>query len=306
MRYARQEIFIGKEAQEQLEKSTATIVGIGALGTVVAELLARSGVNIKLVDRDCIDETNLHRQVLFSEKDKGKTKVQCAKEKLKEINTQIKIEDYFVHLDGENISILKADIIIDCTDNLETRYLLNEYAVKKNIPLVHGSAIQDHGFVFNILKKPCLQCVLKEAKTIETCEIVGVLNTITHMIGALQAQEAIKILTKRVPEKDLLYVTLKNNEITKIKVNPNAHCPVCKGRYTYLDRTNHSVGAYCGAYIWKREVDTMIKKSLIEKGGTKIQNVIIFKNITIFPNTVLIKTKTEKEARSLYSKYIGN
>ena len=307
MRYHSQELFIGKQAQKALQRSKVTIVGIGALGSVVAELLARAGLNLTLIDRDTVEETNLQRQVLFSESDKGKPKTLAAKKKLEEINPKITIKTEFIHLDYENIRLVNGDVIVDCTDNLETRYLLNEYAVKKNIPLVHGSAIQDHGFVFNVIQQPCLRCIFKNAITTDTCETVGVMNTITCIIGALQAQETIKILTKKNPERDLLYVTLTTNSITKIKVKPEPSCSVCKGKYDYLEGKNKHIESYCGAFIFKEKINyNRLKKQLKQIGAKEVQNTLIFKKITIFPHAVLIKTQSKKEAQTIYSKYIGN
>jgi len=187
MRYSRQEIFIGKENQKILENSTVSIVGLGALGSTAADLLARSGINLILIDRDLIDITNLQRQSLFTEEDIDKPKALITKEKLQEINSNIKIKPYFQDLTHKNINLIKSDLIIDCTDNLETRFLINEYSKKNNIPFIYGSAIKDKGYIFNILKNnPCLNCILKNSKTTETCETTGVLNTITNLIASIQ------------------------------------------------------------------------------------------------------------------------
>src|SRR3989338_10822555 len=122
MDYSRQELSLGKKDSEKLRKKVAVIVGIGALGSVAANLLARAGVNLRLIDRDLVEESNLQRQTLFDLQDVGKLKAEVAKEKLKKINNEIKIDSYAVDLDKNHLVILHADLVLDCTDNFETRF----------------------------------------------------------------------------------------------------------------------------------------------------------------------------------------
>ena len=140
-RYSRQMLLkeIGEEGQSKLDYKKVVIVGIGALGTVAAELLARAGIgSLRLIDRDVVEESNLQRQILFTEKDVGKSKSVMAAEKLKEINSLIKIESYPLHLDPKNVSLLQdADLVLDCTDNLETRFLINDHCRKEKIPWIY-------------------------------------------------------------------------------------------------------------------------------------------------------------------------
>lgn len=229
MRYERQMLFLGKKNQETLEKSTAAIVGVGALGTVVAELLARSGVNLILIDRDIVDETNLQRQMLFDEKDLGKMKAEQAEKKLKQINSDLKIKSYGTELNSKNINLVKSDAIIDCLDNMKTKMILNDYAVKNKIPLIHGTAVREIGSVFNVMPGgACLRCLYNKKISAERCGTVGVLNSITTIVGSIQAMEAIKILTKKGYEKDLLRINIWKNEIMKIKVKKKKTCTCSK------------------------------------------------------------------------------
>mgnify|MGYP001594733519 CR=1 FL=1 len=146
MRYIRQEKFIGKEKHDLLRKKTVSIVGLGALGSVASELLTRAGIKkLILIDRDFLELSNLQRQSLFEEKDIGKSKAVVLKEKLNEINKDVDIISYFDNLDNENIDLINSDLILDCTDNLETRFLINEYSVKNKIPFIYGSAVGDSG-----------------------------------------------------------------------------------------------------------------------------------------------------------------
>ncbi|MEK6936949.1 MAG: HesA/MoeB/ThiF family protein [Nanoarchaeota archaeon] len=304
MLYIRQEKFIGKEAQKKLSEKTVSIVGLGALGSVSSELLARAGVkNLILFDRDLIELNNLQRQSLYAEEDVGKSKALVAENKLKKINSDLEINSYFDNLDSENINLIKSDLILDCTDNLETRFLINEFSVKNKFPFIHASAIGAEGFLFNIIPgKTCFNCIFKEIQGLETCETFGVLNSTTHLISSLQVNEALKILLNNDYEKDLLYVNLKNNEIAKIKVNKNPECQVCSKKiFDYLEgKKSKEIVKFCGSsnYLIKGNFNfENISKRL------KQENIL---NITLFKNKALIKAKDEKEAKSLFSKYIGD
>lgn len=229
MKYSRHESVIGKEAQKKLQSSIGGVVGVGALGCVAADLLARSGVNLVLIDRDVVSVSDLHRQILFNEKDIGSSKVEKAKEYLSKINSDIKIKHHNLDWSSKNIEVLKdCDLILDCTDNLDTKFLLNEFAVKNKIPLVYGSATKDKGYVFNILPNcPCLNCFLEGSKALITCSSAGVLNYLTSIIGSLQVSQAFKILLKKDYEKDLIRFDADKLELSKIKVSKKKNCGVC-------------------------------------------------------------------------------
>ena len=305
MRYSRQELFLGKEAQELLSKKTAAVIGLGALGSLAGELLARTGVNLILVDRDIVDITNLQRQTLYNEDDVNRLKAIQAKEHLMKINSEINIEHYSIDLDSTNINGVKADIILDCTDNLETRFLLNEYCVKNKIPLVHAAAIKDIGTVMNIFNDACLRCVVKEASNLETCDTVGILNTTSSLVSSLQANEAIKILLNREYEKNLLRINLRDNTIDKIKINKNNDCPVCNGKYEYLNTRPKNTIKLCGNgyQIKGRHNLNDLKKRLNCKD---LNECLVFENMTIFQDRAIIKAETKELARILYAKYIGS
>ena len=357
MRYIRQEIFkeVGKKGQEKLRNSTIVIVGLGALGSVSAELLARAGIGkLVLIDRDIVELSNLQRQSLFDENDIGKPKALAAKEKLIKINSEIKIDFYIDDLNFENIGKIinakNADLILDCTDNLETRFLINDFCIKNKMSFIHSSAVGSKGYLFNILPEknsPCLRCFLKEATQLETCETFGVLNSITHTISSIQANEAIKILVDKesnasehrsvtwraslvsrasqitrtrsqLPEKNLLFFDVWKNELLKIKVNKNSKCICCtRNDFEYLSGKKSSrIIKMCGndVYQIKNEPMNKIQFNDLKNKLKKIGKVIDFKycinfynKMTIFENgRALIKAKSEKEAKSLYSRFVGN
>jgi molybdopterin-synthase adenylyltransferase len=316
-RYSRQILYtnIGESGQNQLSKKIVCIVGIGALGTVVSELLTRSGIGkIILIDRDFIELSNLQRQSLFDELDTGKLKSDVAKQKLQKINSKIKIISKSEDLDHINVTKLigKVDLIIGCTDNMESRFLLNDYSIKNNIPYVYGGAVSDKGFVFNIMKKgPCLRCVFK-GKTNETCDTVGILNSNSHIISSLIANESIKILLNKNPEKKLIHIDVWKNDFFKINVKIDKKCPVHNHNFEYLEGNliiNESKLCGKGSYQFKIKYDFEKTIKILNKIDKvkKFGKVAHFKNITLFAdNRILVKTKDEKSAKKLIEKYIGN
>jgi len=244
MRFQRQAVLeeIGKKGQGMLKKAAAVVVGVGAIGTSAAELLARAGIgNLVLIDNEKVELSNLHRQTLFDEKDIGSFKVDAAERRLKKINSKIKIMIYNKRLSSNNINKMVdyKNIILDCTDNLGTRFLVNEFAVKNKVPWIYAAAIRTRGTVFNVMPgKACLRCFLRNETDIERCEDVGILNTITSIVASIQVTQAIKLILGRDYEKDMIRFDAWNNEFTKIKVRKNQGCPVCSGRYRELSRKN--------------------------------------------------------------------
>lgn len=326
MRYIRQEIFseIGKTGQEKLQKSSVAVVGIGALGSNSAELLARAGIgNLILIDRDVVELSNLQRQRLFDENDIGNPKALVAKEHLGKINSDIKIDFFIDDLNFENIGKIfgkKIDLILDCTDNLEARFLINDFSVKNKIPFIYSSAVGSKGYVFDIVpnKTACLRCFLKDAGQLDTCETTGVLNAITSLISTMQANEAIKISLNKGYGKHLLYFDVWKNELSKIKIKKNKSCVCCaKNNFEYLSgKKTPKIAKLCGDNIYQiksRNIDKKQFNSLKNKLKTigKVSDfgycISFDSKITIFQDgRTLIKAKNEMEAKSLYSRLVGN
>ena len=327
MRYIRQEIFreIGRNGQKKLGKSTVAVVGLGALGSVSAQLLARAGIEkLILIDRDVVELSNLQRQSMFDENDVGKPKASAAKEQLSKINSDVKVDFFIDDLNFNNIGKIlngEIDLILDCTDNLETRFLINDFSVKNRIPFVHSSAAGSKGYVFNILgnkDNPCLSCFLKEALKLDTCETAGVLNTVTNAISSIQVNEAIKILLGKEHEKNLLFLDVWKNELNKIKVKKNKNCTCCvKNNFEHLaGKKSSGIAKLCGDNIYQIKTISVGENQFSELKNKlkKIGKIIDFdycinfeNKITIFQDgRALIKAKDEKEAKSLYSKFVGN
>jgi len=236
MQYSRQEVLkhIGKEGQAKLSNSSVVIVGVGSTGTVAAELLARSGVNLTVIDHDVVEESNLNRQTLYSSGDVGKPKAEVASASLKVINPNINVIGKQIHLAYDTIDVLKADLILDCTDNMETRLLINDYALKNNIPWIYAAAIETRGMVFVSLGKPCFNCIFSQAEALENCESAGIMNTASTQVASIQATEALKILLGERPCSDLIHVDVWKNKYQRLKVEENPKCKACNGEYEHL------------------------------------------------------------------------
>jgi adenylyltransferase/sulfurtransferase len=284
-RYHRQMLLpgFGEAGQRRLLDSTAVVLGCGALGTVVADALARAGVgHLRIVDRDFVELTNLQRQVLYEEADVREAipKAEAARRRLHRVNSAIEITALVDDLNASSIERLAAgaDVLVDGLDNFETRYLANDYAVKHGIPYVYGGAVGTAGLAFAVLPHttdgcapweslpdgnratPCLRCLFEEAPPpgeSATCETAGVLGPLVGMIASFEAAEALKILTANFDRvcPTLLNLDLASNLALHLNVQRNLDdagegdgCPCCVQRdFAYLEgRSGSSATALCG------------------------------------------------------------
>jgi len=221
---------VGAEGQRKLRESCALICGCGALGSVIANTLARAGVGkLRIVDRDFLELNNLQRQVLYDEADvaSGIPKAIAAKTKLEQINSEIEIEAVVADIDHTNIERLLdgVDVILDGTDNFETRFLLNDASIKFGIPWVYGGCIGSEGQSMTILpgQSACLRCLLQESPppgSTPTCDSAGILAPIINVIASIEAMEAIKILLGHVDavSRELAVVEMWDNQMRRIQL----------------------------------------------------------------------------------------
>ena len=205
-RYSRQMLFrgIGAEGQRRLAASRVAIVGCGATGSASASLLARAGVGtLRIIDRDYVEPSNLQRQSLFDEKDAAESlpKAIAAARKIASFNSQIAVEGRVEDLVPSNIEVLclnGMDVILDGTDNFETRYLVNDFAVKASLPWIYAAAVGSYGVTLNVLpgKTACLACIFPDTPRgmVETCETSGILNSAVNLVASVAATEAMKLL----------------------------------------------------------------------------------------------------------------
>ncbi|MSR78504.1 MAG: thiazole biosynthesis adenylyltransferase ThiF [Candidatus Omnitrophica bacterium] len=336
-RYSRQSSLreIGVEGQKKLSASKVAVVGLGALGSVSAELLARAGIgHLKLIDRDFLELNNLQRQVMYDEEDLklNLPKAVAALAKLKKINSEISIQAEVADLNGSTIEELLGDahLIIDGTDNFETRFLINDFSLFKKIPWVYGGAVGVEGMTYVVLpgERPCLRCVFREMprpEEVQTCDLMGILAPVSHIVASLQVMEAMKFLAgkKEAVDKKLRTINLWTRESRGISVEDlrNNPCEGCaKQDYPYL-RTQQGTKAVslCGrnaVQIVNYSHDKLDFKQLFEKlhGVMKVEyNQYLLKcewgdfEMTVFPNGRAIIKGTEDlgQAKSIYAKYVG-
>jgi len=330
-RYRRQTVLpeIGGKGQRALREANVVVVGLGALGSVSSDLLVRAGVGrMRLVDRDVVEVVNLQRQTLYSEADVDKPKAEAAAERLRQVNSDVQIEGVprDVHSATAKDILQDADLVVDGTDNLETRFLLNEAATDLVIPFVYGGAIATYGMVFSIRTPDtaCFRCfnpTTPAPGSLPTCETAGIFNAVAAQVGAIQAGEALRLLVGKAPSGDLLLVDGWSPEIQKIRLTRRSDCPVCvRGEREYLGvRRTQVLASLCGSDtisldpIHTGAIDLERLGRRLEPLGTarRAGGVLVAdvegRRLTIFSDgRALIRgVKDEAEARAVYAKYVG-
>lgn len=335
-RYARQRIFygIGDEGQKKLGESYAVVMGCGALGSSIATCLVRVGVGkVRLVDRDFIEYHNLHRQMLYDEDDikEQLPKAIAAARHLRRVNSAVEIEGIVSDINNANIEklVAGADVILDGLDNYETRYLINDVALKRKIPWIYGGAIASAGMTMNIIpgETPCFRCVMPSPPPLsrmQTCDTIGVLNSVPFIIGSLQAAEAVKLLVgaRDKLNRDLVSIDVWENVFHRTAVNKanRPGCPACSGRYEYLEAEYGTrTTVLCGhesVQVYNPRSEGISLAGLAERLKTAgevnyndfmLRFFVEGREIVVFPDAraIIKDTRDEALARGLYAKYIG-
>ncbi|MDA4127287.1 MAG: molybdopterin-synthase adenylyltransferase MoeB [Thaumarchaeota archaeon] len=278
-RYSRQIVMpeIGPEGQERLKASSVLVVGVGGLGTPAAVFLAAAGVGrIGLADFDTVQASNLHRQVLYSEEDLGRKKVEVARARLQRINPHTKIETYDTKLDSTNaLEILRGyDVIIDGTDNFPARYLLGDASVLLEKPDVYASVFRLDGQMTVFAKAgPCHRCIFPEPPppdTVPSCAEAGVLGVLPGIMGSLQAAEALKLILHLGDSLvgRLLVLNATEMKFTEIKVGKNPDCPICGSTPSIRELQDYE--AFCGGSMTAGEsvpeVTPILLKRMLDEG----------------------------------------
>ncbi len=334
-RYARQTLFtpIGKVGQERLGQASVAIIGCGALGTGLANNLCRAGVGRLLIaDRDYIELNNLQRQILFDEEDIAQhlPKAVAAVNRLKRVNSAVRLEALVEDINADGIEglVQEVDLVLDATDNFETRYLLNDACVKHQRPWIYSGVVASYGVTMNILpgETPCLRCVFPEMPppgSSATCDTVGVLNGIVAAITGVAATEALKILlnSERI-SREMFWLDLWENAGERIELPRQPECPTCgQHSYEFLEALSGTQStSLCGRNAVQvrggKRGDRIDLPSLAERlapVGQVTHNQFLLRflvddyELTIFPDArAIIKgTDDEQVARSVYARYIG-
>lgn len=338
-RYVRQMRYhpFGEEGQERLSQSKALICGCGALGSVLANTLVRAGVgHVRIVDRDFLELNNLQRQVLYEESDVAAElpKAIAAKNRLERINSQVTIEAIVADLDHSNILKLAedADILLDGLDNFDTRFLINDAAVKLGKPWVYGGCIGAEGQTMTILpgETACLRCLMIDAPppgTTPTCDTAGIFGPIVNVVASFQAMEAIKILSghRAAISRFLNVFEMWDNRLRQVdvsKLRDEMDCPTCKhGEYLWLTGQRGGQSAVlCGrnaVQLSRPEAEPISLPALaarLKSVGTVTQNAFLLRLqvgeylITVFPDGRAIVGGTDDipTAKTVFAKYVGS
>ncbi len=335
-RYSRQILFrgIGDKGQQQLSAGRVAIVGCGATGSALASLLARSGVGkLRIIDRDYVEPSNLQRQSLFDERDASDSlpKAIAAARKIALFNSDIEVEARVEDVVPGNIEeVLEGmDVILDGTDNFETRYLINDYAVKASAPWIYAAAVGSYGVTLNVVpgKTACLVCLFPDTPQgmVETCETSGILNTAVNVVASVAASEALKLLLGCAAmehlRKTLWSFDVWTNDHAEIAAEkPRAGCRACGERdFAHLAGEARPHITMCGRnsvqiHERARPIDFAEMQRRLEALGTVRHNEFVLKfwrepyEMTLFPDgRAIIKGTTDTGiARSLYARFVGS
>jgi adenylyltransferase/sulfurtransferase len=332
VRYSR----LGEEGQRRLMSGRALVVGCGALGSVAANVLVRAGVGrVRIVDRDFVETTNLQRQMLFDEADVAQQlpKAIAAAGRLRTINSEVEIEPIVADVDHTNIESLceGIDVLVDGTDNFETRFLLNDAAVKLGLPWIYGGCVGAEGQTMTILpgETPCLRCLMDDCPppgSTPTCDTAGILGPVVNVIASLEAIEAMKILSgnRSSVSRVLTVVDLWDSTVRQVnisKLRAQVDCPCCKhADFPWLwGRQGSHTAVLCGRNAVQLthpgaslSLDDLAAR--LEGLGQVRRNPFLLRfsvdsyELTLFPDgrAIIAGTDDIATARTLYAKYVGS
>ncbi len=229
----RLELLYGEKALKNLRKSRVVIVGCGALGSRTAEALARLGVKLFLVDMDVVGKENLETQLYYKE-DIGKPKASALANRLSQFT---KVKAVVEELNQDTVRLLDRGLVVDGTDNFETRFLINDYCVKNNKAWVFGAVLRNQGMAALFKPTgPCYSCVFSMPKSFQTCDTVGVSNEAAAIVSSIQSSLAVKHLLGKRISQELIVIDLEKYSFEKIKMKKNRKCKPHSGKFEYLDK----------------------------------------------------------------------
>jgi adenylyltransferase/sulfurtransferase len=332
-RYSRQILFqpVGAEGQQRLAAARVAVVGCGASGSALCSLLSRAGVGyLRIIDRDYVEASNLQRQVLFDEADAAESlpKAVAAARKISSFNSEITVQPHASDLTPDSVADLLADVqlILDGTDNFETRYLINDYSVSQSLPWIYAAGVGSYAVTMNVLpgETACLACIFPDSPTgmVETCDTAGILNSAVNLVASIAATEAIKIIVgarDRI-RRTLLSYDVWTNEFAQVAASYlRKGCRACQERdFVHLAGEGRPHISLCGRnsvqiHERHRPVDfAEVTRRLTPHGHVK-HNEFVLKfwrdpyEMTLFPDgRAIIKGTTDTAiARSLYARFIG-
>jgi adenylyltransferase/sulfurtransferase len=334
-RYSRQIILpeIGAEGQFTLKNCNVSVVGCGATGSTILSLLARAGVGeLTVIDRDFVELTNLQRQVVFDERDLDQPKALVAATKVQLANSAVRLHDVVKDLNPNNAEVIlgRSDLVVDGTDNMETRFLINDLSVKNRIPWIYCGAVGTHGVVMPIATPTtaCLRCFIPNVPphgVLQTCDTAGVLNTIPVIMASIATTEALKMLLGKSARTDSEFIIYDvwEQSFQKTRVSKNPSCPCCaQSRFEFLNaKKGDRITSLCGrdAVQITPSRDAAITLSQLANSLARIGKVkqneytLLFKDphtgfeITLFRDgrAIIKGTRDLQAAKSIYARYIA-
>ena len=334
-RYSRQTRFsgIGQAGQERLRAASVLVVGCGALGSAAVDLLARAGVgHLTVVDRDFVELSNLQRQLLFDEADAeaGLPKAIAAAKAVARINSEVEVEPVVADVTPNNVEPLveRAQVVIDGTDNLETRYLVNDACVKRGVPWVYGGAVASTGMAMAIIpgETACFRCLFPAsvaAGTIATCDTAGVLASTVVAVASFQWTAAVKLLVgNREGAGELAAFDVWSQDHEHTPVPRQADCPCCvRHHFEYLEaKATSRTATLCGRNAVQVSPPEAVKLDLAQlaarlkaagevtmRGDFLVRFAVDGHELTIFPDgrAIVKGTSDTSVARALYARYVG-
>ncbi|KAG2477866.1 MAG: 4-methyl-5(B-hydroxyethyl)-thiazole monophosphate biosynthesis protein [Nitrosopumilales archaeon] len=336
-RYSRQVMLeeIGYQGQLKLRNTKVCVVGVGGLGNPITTRLVAMGIGkIRIVDRDVIELSNLHRQTMFDESDVGEIKVEVAARKLQKLNPDVQIEALPLSVNDYNaIEVINGcDVVIDALDSVNARYSLNKACVEKEIPFVTGAAVGVSGQAFTVLPKTsaCYHCMFPalDEDSMPTCSIEGVHPSILSIIGGIEVSEAVKIILGKKPSLStrILHVDLENLDFSYTRTFKADECPVCgTGTKEEIPKQEMIIEELCGRNGGKRtfsltptssfDLDVEKVTKIAKDKGFKVENQGEL-GISMRTNdlsvsflkkgsAVLVGSKDEQDAIALYKELLG-
>jgi molybdopterin-synthase adenylyltransferase len=334
-KYSRQILFagIGEEGQERLLAASAVVAGCGAIGAAAANLLVRAGVGrVRVIDRDFVEPSNLQRQTLFEEADARDAlpKAVAAERRLAAVNSQVNVEGIVADINPKNVEELLGgfDLICDGTDNFETRFLVNDFAVKLGVPWIYAAAVGSYGLTMTVRPgvTACLACLLAGdrdgAGMDETCDTIGVLGPIVNLVASMEVAEALKLLSGRVEALSgrLVSCDVWSGRFQSVKVARAVDCPVCmRQEFAHLDGEAQPHITMCGRdsvqiHERGRLLDLAALRQRLSPAVDDVrQNDFLLRfrvapyEMTVFADgrAILKGTQDPAVARSIYARFIG-
>jgi molybdopterin/thiamine biosynthesis adenylyltransferase len=333
-RYSRQILFhpVGPEGQQRLAAARVAIVGCGATGSALSSLLARAGVGyLRIIDRDYVEPSNLQRQVLFDEADAAESlpKAIAAARKIRGFNSAIVVEPHAADLVPDNAADLLGNVqlVLDGTDNFETRYLINDYAVSEKLPWIYAAGVGSYAVTMTVLpgETACLACIFPDSPKgiVETCDTSGILNSAVNLVASIAATEAMKLIVG-APDKirrTLLSWDVWSNQHAEVSAaHPRVDCRTCQQHdFVHLAGEGRPPISLCGRnsvqiHERHRPVDLAEMSQRLQPHGAVRHTDFVLKfwrepyEMTLFPDgrAIIKGTSDTAIARSLYARYIGN